>query len=110
MLDELAGVEVAAKAADAREGMEFIRTCHPDVVVLDIRMPGRSGLGLLEDLKRSGVSVTTIVLTNYPYPAYRKRCAQLGAHYFFDKAKEFDNLRHVVTDLVRGKGYGRRQP
>lgn len=103
MLGELSGVEVVAEAANAREGMELIRTCHPDVVVLDIRMPGGSGLGLLEDLKRSGVSVTTVVLTNYPYPTYRERCAELGANYFFDKSKEFDNLRQVVTDLVRGK-------
>lgn len=101
MLAEIEDVEVVAEAADAWGGVEKVQQHGPDVVVLDIRMPGGSGLGVLEKIKSWKTSLVAIVLTNYSYSSYRSRCMELGADFFFDKSKEFEKVGDVVRDLLR---------
>jgi DNA-binding NarL/FixJ family response regulator len=52
----------------------------------------------LQDFK---VKPTVIVLTNHPNEQYRKRCAELGATYFFDKSTESEKVTEVLRDLSR---------
>jgi DNA-binding NarL/FixJ family response regulator len=42
-----------------------------------------------------------IMLTNYPYPQYRKKCADAGADFFFDKSTEFDKIAEVFKKFTR---------
>jgi len=100
MVNQIDGVRLVGEAEDALEGLDLIREAKPDVVILDIRMTNRSGIGLLEDLKYDTYMPIIIVLTNYPYVAYRQRCLQLGARYFFDKTTEFVRVAEVVKGLV----------
>ena len=100
MLNQIDGVRLVGEAEDALVGLDLIRETKPDVVVLDVRMTNRSGIGLLEDLKYDTYMPIIIVLTNYPYVAYRQRCLQLGARYFFDKTTEFVRVAEVVQKLV----------
>ena len=58
-------------------------------------------IDLLEDIKNDPTVPEIIVLTNYPYAAYRKRCLELGASHFFDKSTEFTRLETVVKEMVR---------
>jgi DNA-binding NarL/FixJ family response regulator len=101
MLSEIPGVQMVGEAAGAVDGAKLIRNKHPDVVIIDIRMPDRSGIGLLEDIKNDPERPTIIILTNYPYAAYQKRCMELGASYFFDKTTEFTELETVVRELAQ---------
>lgn len=100
LLSEIDGVRLIGEASDAIEGADLIRKLNPDVVILDIRMPDRSGIGLLESVKGSPNLPVVIILTNYPYAAYRKRCMELGASHFFDKSTEFDELETIVRELA----------
>ena len=104
MLSEIPGVQLVGEASGAMEGAELIRKEQPDVVILDIRMPDRSGIGLLEDIKNDSDRPTIIILTNYPYAAYQKRCMELGANHFFDKSTEFAELETVVRELAQARG------
>ena len=104
MLSEIPGVQLVGEASRAVQGAELIRSEQPDVVILDIRMPDRSGIGLLEDIKNDPERPTIIILTNYPYAAYRKRCMELGASHFFDKSTEFTELETVVRELAQVQG------
>jgi DNA-binding NarL/FixJ family response regulator len=101
MLSELPGIEITGQAKDVGESIESIRRLHPDVVILDIRMPGGSGIDVLEDIKKTSAAPVVIVLTNYPYPQYRKKCMALGAEYFFDKATEFEKVTEVLETLIQ---------
>lgn len=101
LLSEIDGVQLLGEAANAVEGAALIRKSRPEVVILDIRMPDRSGIGLLEDIKNDSDLPTIIILTNYPYAAYQKRCMELGASYFFDKSTEFTEVEKVVREIVR---------
>jgi len=98
---EMRGVEIVAEAVDGRQGLDFAANHTPDVVIADVRMPGMSGIELLSELKRRDDPPTIIVLTNYPYPAYRKRCNELGADYCFDKSTEFEAALEVLREMSR---------
>lgn len=99
MLSELPGVKVVGEAEDVPQSISKIPEVAPDVVVLDIRMPGGSGIDVLSHIKKVLPDVVVIILTNYPLSQYRKKCMELGADYFFDKATEFEKVLEVVKQL-----------
>jgi DNA-binding NarL/FixJ family response regulator len=106
MLDELAGIEVVGQAENVAEAISAIRILQPDVVILDIRMPGGSGIDVLQTIKQDEVAPMVIILTNYPYPAYRQKCLQAGADFFLDKSTEFDQIPELFERFERGAGSG----
>jgi DNA-binding NarL/FixJ family response regulator len=73
------------------------------VVILDIRMPDKSGIEVLKDIRNKKLPIRVIMLTNYPYPQYRKKCEELGADYFFDKVTEIEEIPKVIEELVKNK-------
>ena len=89
------------QTADARESIEAIREHRPDAVILDLRMPGGGGLSVLNQIQHSDVKPLIIVLTNYPYPQYKKRCFELGADYFLDKSTEFNRILDIIIPLKK---------
>jgi DNA-binding NarL/FixJ family response regulator len=102
MLNEIKGIEVVAEAKDTREAVEAIRAHHPDVVIIDIRMPGNDGIVAIETIKRGRRNKPKIIVfTNYPYLQYRKRCMDAGADFFFYKALEFEKLVALIKELAR---------
>jgi len=100
MLSELEEVEIVGGTGDPREALAAIREMVPDTVILDIRLPGKSGVEVLRDLKKEKPSPMVIILTNFPYPQYRKECTEAGADYFFNKSTEFNKIANVLTGLT----------
>jgi len=101
MLGELEGIEIVAQTDSVAETKEAVRNLKPDVLILDIALPGGSGIDVLSTIKREQMAPIVIVLTNYSYPQYRKKCLQLGARFFFDKATEFGEVAEVLRSLPR---------
>jgi DNA-binding NarL/FixJ family response regulator len=106
MLDELAGIKVVGQAENVAEAISGIRILQPDVVILDIRMPGGNGIDVLQTIKQDEVAPMVIILTNYPYPAYRQKCLQAGADFFLDKSTEFDQIPELFERFKRGAESG----
>ena len=100
MLSELEEVEIVGGTGDPRVALTTIRQIAPDAVILDIRLPGRSGVEVLRDLKKEEPSPVVIILTNYPYPQYRKECSEAGADYFLNKSSEFNKIAEVLRSLT----------
>jgi DNA-binding NarL/FixJ family response regulator len=100
ILSELEEIEVIGEARDVPEAIASIRRLKPDVVILDIRMPGGSGLDVLKFIHKARLDIVVIVLTNYPFPQYRKRFKNNGAKFFFDKAEEFEKIIDVLKRLA----------
>lgn len=99
VLSELEGVDVVGQARDASEAIESFRTCTPDVAILDIRLPGTSGIELLRWMKREAPDVVLVMNTNFPEEQYRAACKMYGADYFFDKSKEGSKLVETLQNL-----------
>jgi len=97
------GVELVGEAGDVRTSIKGILDLKPDVVILDIRMPGGSGLDVLRGVKGHVDAPLIIVFTNYPFPEYKEMAMKLGADYFFDKSKEFDEVQRVLERMLEGK-------
>jgi len=98
-LSKLPGIVVARESDDVQSTLEAIRSVRPAVVILDIQMPGGSGIDVLERVKKEHGDIVVIMLTNYPLAPLRKRCMELGADYFFDKSSEFDKVSDVLKQL-----------
>jgi DNA-binding NarL/FixJ family response regulator len=103
MLSESIGLENITQAKDPLEAISSFRKVNHDVVILDIRMSGGSGIDVLRKIKRITHPPVVIVLTNYPYPQYRRKCIDTGADYFFDKSTEFDKVTKVLTQLKQNQ-------
>ncbi len=103
MLNELAGIEIVGQAEDVAAAISAIQKLQPDVVILDIRIPGGSGIDVLEHVKQNQVAPIVIILTNYPYPGYRRKCLQAGADFFLDKSTEFDQISALFEQFKQAK-------
>ncbi len=100
MLSELDGMEVVGHATCALEAMPSIRKLHPDAVILGLGPPGGSGFDLLEIIKQEKPTTIVMILTNLPYPQYRKRCRNAGADFFLDKSSEFIKVPTIFRKLA----------
>lgn len=96
LLAELPEVSLVGQAGDVSEAVAGIQQLRPDAVILDIRMPGGSGIEVLETIKTNGAGPLVIMLTAYALSQYRERCLAAGADYFFDKGAEFDKIVEVL--------------
>ncbi len=100
MLSEVPEIDVVGEAQNPSDAISGIRKLRPDAVILDIRMPGGSGIGVLLTLKQEYSAPTVIMLTNYPYQEYRKKCMEAGADFFFDKSTEFGEILGVLSQMM----------
>ena len=103
MLINIADVEIVGQAHNAPDAITLISETKPDVVTLDIRLPGLSGIDVLKNIRAKKLPIRVIMLTNYPYPQYRKKCLELGADYFFDKVTEIEEIPKVIEELAKHK-------
>ena len=110
MLSELAGIKVVGQAEDVAGAIRTIRELKPDVVILDIMMPGGNGVDVLKNIKQDKAGPMVIILTNYPYPEYRQKCLQAGANFFLDKTTEFDQIPALFEQLKQGQGPDQARP
>ena len=97
-LSEIQGVEIVGQEGETFSAIEAIDRLKPDLVILDIRMPGGNGISVLEKLKKMDYPPIVVMFTNYPYLQYRKRCFDSGADHFFYKATEFEKLIDVIRE------------
>ncbi|NJO12474.1 MAG: response regulator [Gammaproteobacteria bacterium] len=71
-----------------------------DVIILDLHLERGTGFGVLRSLKAlDGRRPLAIIFTNYDLPEYRRQALALGAHDFLDKARDFERIPTVLSDL-----------
>jgi DNA-binding NarL/FixJ family response regulator len=99
ILSDVEEVKIIGATGDPEEAMAEIRILNPHAVILDIRMPGKSGIEVLREIKKDEPSPVVIILTNYPYPQYQKECTDAGADYFLNKSTEFNKIAKVLKGL-----------
>src|SRR5467141_1751060 len=101
LIAELPGVEVVGQAGRVGEAIRKIDRLRPQIVVLDISLPDGTGLEVLRAIRKQRPFPRVIMLTNFTEAAYRDKCLQLGAEYFFDKSAQFDQAVEVIRALSR---------
>jgi DNA-binding NarL/FixJ family response regulator len=101
LLKDVDGVEVIGQADNALDAVLCIRQTNPDAVILDLQMPGGSGLDVLRAIRRGHPALKVLICTNFPYPQYRDECIAAGANYFLDKSADFDKIPVIFRQLIR---------
>ena len=99
ILSPIEGVSVVGAAHDISGAIDRIEKLRPEVVILDICMPGGTGFEVLYKVRKMDLNPVIIMLTNYPFPQYREKCIAEGADFFFDKSTELEKVIDVCTRL-----------
>ena len=100
LLNDLPGIELAGNAGEVSVGLQRIRQLRPDALILDLEMPGGSGMDVLRAVRRELPHLLVLVCTNSAYQQYRKECLAAGANYFLDKSMEFDKIPGILCQLL----------
>lgn len=109
-IDSIIQVSEATSAVAAISGIVGRR---PEIVVLDIKLEGGSGLDVLRGVRAALPDMIVIVFTNHVDILYRRRLLKMGADHFFDKTKDFNMVIEVITRMAKahsvdtGSGAGR---
>lgn len=93
-------LEIVASLKNGTDTLKAIRTLKPDIAIIDIRMPGLTGIEVLTEIKKEDSDTKFIILSFYSSDYYRKLANHAGADYFFNKADEFDRVFIAVDDII----------
>jgi DNA-binding NarL/FixJ family response regulator len=102
LLEIAGGFEVVAEADDGASGVAAVGEHRPDVVLLDLRMPGTDGLWALDELRRRRLDVPALVLTTFDDDELLLRALRAGAQGYLLKDVTVDQLAGAVRTLADG--------
>ena len=100
LLDEVPGAQLVGQANDVREAVEGVQKLSPDVLILDLQMPGGTGLDVLRAIRVDHPHLYVLICTNYPYSQLREECFGAGANFFLDKSAEFEKIPAILRELL----------
>jgi len=82
------------------EARRLLVEVNPDIVLLDINLPGKNGLEILKMIRSENTFSSVLMLTNHADAYYRQQCMELGADYFLDKSEDFGLVPGIVNQLT----------
>jgi two-component system response regulator DevR len=95
--------EIVGDAANAEQAFELIERLHPDVILLDIRLPGMSGIDVCRTVMEHYPETAVIILTTFSDEALVAQCIQAGARGFIVKDIERFDLKRSIRAVARGE-------
>ncbi len=105
MLDAEEGITVVAEAADGEEAIAQARQHRPDIVLMDIRMPGIGGLEATRKIIKGMSDIRVLVLTAYLEDAFAQRLLDAGASGFISKGTELPEMVNAIRSVFAGQRY-----
>lgn len=93
---------VIEEAADGNEALKKVDTFLPDLIFMDIKLPGENGIHLTQKIKKDHPEIIIAILTSYDSPEYREAAFKCGANWFIAKGswKEIEALvKSISSDL-----------
>jgi DNA-binding NarL/FixJ family response regulator len=105
ILSQIPDMVVTAEASNGEEVMDKIGKNDLNFVVLDITMPGRSGLEILREIKSQRPELPVLMLSMYPEDQYAERVLKAGASGYLTKESAPDELVKAIRQISQGKKY-----
>jgi len=95
---------ILEEAGDGKTALERIEEAVPDLIFMDIKLPGENGLHLTEHIKKKHPEVVVVILTSYDWPEYREAAFKFGANHFIMKGSSTNNaivelIESILADL-----------
>lgn len=99
LLEEACHLKKIAVAHDYNEAIAALENENPDIVLLDINLPGKNGIEILREIRRRNKNYLIIMISNHDNEYYREQCKRLGAEHFLDKSNDFALLPLIINSL-----------
>jgi len=98
-------IEVVDEASDGIECLEKITQSKPDILLLDINMPKKNGIDVLEEIKKKNIKVKVLILTVHNEVEYLLRAVDIGADGYILKDSESVELKKAINTIMSGETY-----
>ena len=105
LLDDVPDIEVVAEAESGEKALILVKTCKPDVVLLDMKMPGIDGWEVTRRLKKSAPEIKVIAVTALNSEPLPTRILQLGAMGYLTKDSGLDEMAAAIRKVAKGDKY-----
>lgn len=105
MVESQADMRVVGEAADGDEAVSLATRLEPDIVLMDLSMPGRSGVAALEEIKDKRPETRVLVLTMHDDQAYLRSVLAAGGDGYFVKQSAHTELIGAMRTVLRGRSY-----
>ena len=105
LLENMEGIEVIAEAGDGREALRLVRAHRPDVVLMDIAMPGLNGLEAAARIAKKFPNVRVIILSMHVNEEYVLQALRAGAAGYMVKGADAAELEIAIRAVARGETY-----
>jgi DNA-binding NarL/FixJ family response regulator len=105
LLESLPGVEVVGETGNGLEAVELVRRNPPDVILLDVTLPGLNGLEAAARIVQSGVSTRVLMISMHASADYAARAFAAGALGYLNKDAAFDELSAAIEQVCAGRRY-----
>jgi DNA-binding NarL/FixJ family response regulator len=93
-----------SEAEDGKEALQKVKDLCPELIFMDIKLPGETGLELTKKIKAQCPDITVIILTSYDTPEYREAAVQSKANYFLSKGSSTrEGILTLVKSILNGK-------
>jgi DNA-binding NarL/FixJ family response regulator len=97
---------VLEEAADGKTALERIDDALPDLIFMDIKLPGENGLHLTEHIKKRHPEVVVVMLTSYDWPEYREAAYKFGANHFIMKGSSTNKeIVELIESILGDLGF-----
>lgn len=105
ILSQQAGIEVIGEAADGEQGLALIRRAKPDIALIDVHMPGLSGIELTDRVRKHKLATRIVILTVVNEAPFPRRLIEAGASGYLTKGCAADELVRAVRQVADGRRY-----
>lgn len=109
MLEDEIGIAIAFEAASGEEALQLLREQPCDVLLLDISLPGQSGVDVLRAVRQRYDDLKVLVLSGYPEERYALPMIRNGANGYLSKDCERDELLKAIRTVAQGRRYVSRR-
>ena len=97
IMEEIENISFVVHAGSYKEGVEVLSWLTPDMILLDISLPDKSGIELLRLVQERHLGIAVLMISNNSDPYYQNICMKLGARQFLDKSTDIDLISSVVS-------------
>ncbi len=105
LLSQESDIEVVGEAGDGQSALRLVNTLQPDLVLLDLTMPGISGVETIRNIRRSHPQTRIIVITVHKSDEYIHESLRAGANGYLLKESTHAELRIAISNVLQGKMY-----
>ena len=105
LLEYDGSIKVISEAADGVECLKILETVTPDILLLDINMPNKNGIEVLEDIKNKNIETKILILTVHNEIEYLLRAVDIGVDGYILKDSESAELKKAINYIYNGENY-----